>query len=55
MNIKQQSTCFEKYFVMKNVIHHPDHGDPLRPPEAMTDGDPGETEVQLPDSSGGFA
>ena len=23
-------------------------------PEALTDGDPGETEVQLPNSSGGF-
>ena len=43
----------DKYFVMKKVIHHPDPVDPLHPPEAMTDGDPGGTEVQL--SDGGLA
>ena len=60
MNIRQQSTCFEKYFIMGKKKCHTDHGLSLslslslspHPPEATTDG---ETEEQLSDSSGGLA
>ena len=58
MNIRQQSTCFEKYFIMGKKKCHTDHGVcvslslSLHPPEATTDG---ETEEQLSDSSGGLA
>ena len=57
MNIRQQSTCFEKYFIMgkKSVtltMVSLSLSLSLHPPEATTDG---ETEEQLSDSSGGLA
>ena len=55
MNIRQQSTCFEKYFIMgkKSVtLTMVSLSLSLHPPEATTDG---ETEEQLSDSSGGLA
>ena len=59
MNIRQQSTCFEKYFIMGKksvtltmVCLSLSLSLSLHPPEATTDG---ETEEQLSDSSGGLA